>query len=1159
MGIAPDNLDSKQVARIIDLISEGEIEGFPSTTHPDGVQINRTTNEAQYNLAALKDVFFNNTPVLASTAEINSGTTIRDVQSSLNFDFVNAEYDFKYGTQDQTYLTGIGDTNQRTISVGVEIPKPSVDDDFEGLDRNDGSPVTRQITDTDVTSVRVVVGTPALQKAKKKGDVVGGYIGYKIEIQFNGGGFSAIPEFGIGQNGSPLAAGHFEIVGRTPDLFQAKHLINIPFGSAFPVDIRITRNLQEFRIDDVITDTLNWYDYTEKIGEKTRYPNSALVGLKFDAKQFPSIPQRSYRIRGVKVRIPSNATVDSTTGRLTYSGTFDGTFKAAREWCSCPAMILLDLLTNTRYGLGNYILTPEERKRDAAGTFEGSGADNVPENIDVYAFKKASEYCGELVNGEPRFSCNVALQSRKDAYSMIKDLCSVFRAMPKWELGTLSISQDSKEDDPNDDFTYVFNQTNVTEEGFSYQGTSLKTRHTCVSVKYFDLEKRDYVYELVEDEDAIDKYGYNKTSIEAFACTSRAQAYRLGKWLLYTEQNETEVVTFATDIAAGITVRPGDKIEIADPLKAGTTVSGRIASGSTTSSIKLDRSDVEMFGGQAPSDLTLSVILADGTFEQQSGCTIVGNTITPPAAFSQAPVAGAPFAIGYESVLLSTWRVLAVVEDEGTYGITAVSYDRRKYDFIEQDIDFTVRDISLLNDPPAAPTNITVQEVLYEAGGRVLQKLIIGWQASPRAAQYKVRYAYEGNSFTEVLTPSTAFTIDNTDQGEYTIQVLAIGYDLFQKKESQPATTTFNAVGKTAAPANIASLNISPVDGHFAELYWPQSTDLDVRIGGSVEIRHNPRTTGEIKWGESQEIVPAVNGSSTRKNVPLKEGTYLIRAKDSVGLYSEPAGIPSVVVDLPEPQDLELIQTYTENPTFGGTFSNMFYSSDEGGVALSATGQIDDITDFDAVTSLDFFGNLASSGEYQFASTLDLGAKFDVELLSVLQIRAFQPSDSWDERTELIDVWSDIDADDLSDTDVQLYVRSTNDDPSGSPTYGTWEPFVNNTKRGRGFQFKAVATTTNVAQNPLIEQLGVKVSVQRRTEQQRNITSGTSAKAITFPSAFYSIPSIGITAQDLNSGDFFQLSGISRTGFTVVFKNSSDTIISKVFDYQAVAHGKEIS
>ena len=1159
MGIAPDNLDSKQVARIIDLISEGEIEGFPSTTHPDGVQINRATNEAQYNLAALKDVFFNNTPVLASTAEINSGTTIRDVSSALNFDFVDAEYAFRYGTQDQEYLSSIGVANQRTISVGVEIPKPTSPTEDDGLDRNDGAPITRQITDTDVTSVRVVVGTPALQRAKKSGDVVGGYIGYKIEIQFNGGGFTAVPEFGMGQNGSPLAAGNFEIVGRTPDLFQAKHLINIPFGSAFPVDIRITRNLQEYRDDDVITDTLNWYDYTERIGEKTRYPNSALVGLKFDAKQFPNIPQRSYRIRGVKVRIPHNATVDSTTGRLTYSGDFDGTFKANREWCSCPAMILLDLLTNTRYGLGNYILTPEERARDAAGTFEGSGADNVPDNIDVYAFQKASEYCGELVNGEPRFSCNVSLQSRKDAYDMIKDLCSVFRAMPKWELGTLSISQDSKEADPNADFTYVFNQSNVTEEGFTYTGTSLKTRHTCVSVKYFDMERRDYVYELVEDEDAINKYGYNKTSIEAFGCTSRAQAYRLGKWLLYSEQNETEIISFATDIAAGITVRPGDKIKVGDPLKAGTTVSGRITSGSTTSSIKLDRSDTEMFGAQAPSTFTLNLILPDGTYEQKADCTIVGNTVTPSSAFSQAPVAGAPFAIGYEQVLLSTWRVLAVVEDDETYAITAVSYDRRKYDFIEQDIEFTPRDVTLLNEPPAAPTNLDVQEVLYEAGGKVLQKLIIGWQASPRAAEYRVRYAQDGNTFTTARTTVPDFTIDNTDKGTYTIQVVAIGYDQNLKKESQPAVITFEALGKTAEPANIASLNITPIDQHNAELHWPQSTDLDVRVGGTVEIRHTPHTDANAVWTKAQKIVPAVNGSSTRKIVPLKSGTYFIRAKDSIGKLSPVTGVPSVQVELPEPQDLEVVQTYTENPNFTGTFDNTFNSVTEGGLSLTGKGLIDEITDFDAVTNIDFFGGVESIGSYIFANTLDLSAKYDVELLADLELRNINPDDFWDSRTELIDTWTDIDADDFNETDAELYVRSTADDPSGTPTWSTWEPFVNSTKRGRAFQFKVELATDNTSQDPIVEALGVTVSLQRRTEQQSNISTGTSAKAITFPSAFYSTPSVTVTATDMATGDFFELTSISRTGFTIATKNSSGTIVSRTINYAATGHGKEIS
>ena len=1132
MGIEKDNLDSVQVARIIDLLSEGEIEGFPNAKHPDGVKISRTTALQQYYIASLKDTFFNNTPVLAANAPVNSGTTLADVRSYLNFDMDDALFESRLGTQDQDVTENIGIANQSTTAVNVKI--------------ENNTAVTRQITDTDVTAVRVTVGTPALQRIEKDGDIEGEKIKYKIEIQYNSGGYQQV-------------GSEHEIRGRTPDLYQRKHLIIFSPTGAFPVDIRITRTFQNTSDKHTIIDDFFWYDFTSRVDDKTRFPNSALVALRFDAQQFPNIPDRSYRIRGVKVKIPHNATVNQTTGALTYSGTFGGTFKTTKEWTTDPAFILYDLLTNTRYGLGNHVLTPEERAKDAAGNFDGAA--DVASNLDIYSFQAASAYCGETVTGDddPRFSCNVSIQSSFEAYDLINQLCSVFRVMPFWQAGGLSVAQDRKTEDPNADFTYVFNQTNVTEAGFQYSGSSMKTRHTCVSVKYFDMDLRDYVYELIEDEEAIKKYGYNKTSINAFACNSRKQANRLGKWLLYTQQYETEIVSFETDLAAGITVRPGDFIKIGDPVKAGQTVCGRFTSGSTTTSLKLDRSDVDMFGTQAPSTFTMNLVLPDGTYQQQAGCTIVGNTVTPPSAFRLAPVQGAPFAIGFTGLNLSTWRVVSVGENEDTYSVTASYHDRNKYDFIEQDVEFTQRDITQLNEPPEAPSNLVVEEVLYESAGRVLQKLVIGWQASARANNYRVRYRFNDNNFVTATTANTGFEIQNSDVGTYEVEVYALSYGIQQAKESQRASTTFVAVGKTAAPSNIASLNISPVDAHTAELYWPQSVDLDVRVGGSVEIRHTPHTDANAVWGRAQDIVPAVNGSSTRKIVPLKEGTYLIRAKDSLGNYAAPTGIPSVVVDLPEPQDLELVQTYTENPSFGGTFSNMFYSEAEGGIALTSGGLIDDITDFDAVTSIDFFGDLASSGEYQFASTLDLGAKYDVELLSVLQIRAFQPSDTWDDRTALIDTWNDIDADDLSDTDVQLYVRSTNDNPSGSPTYGTWEPFVNNTKRGRGFQFKAVATSSNVSQNPLIEQLGVKVRLQRRTEQQRNITSGTSAKAVTFPSAFYSIPSVGITAQDFDSGDYFQLSSISRTGFTVTFKNSSDTIISKVFDYMAVAHGKEIS
>ena len=1096
-NVAKDNLDSTQIARIIDLLGEGEIEGFPSASQ-------YTRGTATYDVAALKDVFFDNTQVLRDGADPANAQA-----SDYNFDVTtDAAYEFRYGTQDQAALRDLGVLNQTTVQVGVKVVKDT--------------PVTRTITDTDVTEFRVTVGTPALQRFQKDGDVTGARIEYDIEISYAGGAF--------------ISTGPFKIKGRTNDLFQRKHLYEV--GGDFPIAVRVKRITDDPAPSGENDTTENsdffFYDYTEKVNYRTRYPNSALFGLKINAQQFSQIPRRSYRVRGLKVQIPHNGTVQSD-GRIVYSGTFNGSLGAA-VWTSDPVWCLYDLLVNKRYGLGNHV---------------------VAADLDIYSFYAASQYCNEQVddlNGgvEPRFSCNVVLQTQQDAYKLIGQMCSVFRAMPFWEAGTLAFAQDRPED-----YLYVFNQTNVTEGGFTYSGSSRKTRFTCVSVKWFDTDVRDYQYELVEDEAGIKKFGYVKTSIDAFACTSQGQARRLGEWLLYTNSEETEVVSFDTDIAAGITVRPGDRIKIGDPVRSGQSVSGRCVAGSTTTSIKLSQSDTDLFGGSAPSTFTINVVLPDGSLGQAAGSTIVGNTVTAGSALSLAPTEGAPFSIGFSGLALSTWRVISVTENsEGTYTVTASAYNSSKYDHIERNQILERRDVTNLNDPPEAPTNLQCSEILYESAGSVLQKLIINWQSAIRATSYEVGVSVDDGNFKREITRTVDLEVLNSKVGTYEIEVVAIGPT---GKRSQPATLTFNAVGKTAPPANIASLNISPVDSHTAELYWPQSTDLDVRVGGTVEIRHTSHTDTNATWGRAQDIVPAVNGSSTRKNVPLKEGTYLIRAKDSLGNYAAPAGIPSVVVDLPEPQDLELVETYTEHSAFNGTLTNMFFSEAENGITLSSDGQVDDIEDFDEVTDIDFFGDTASSGEYQFENTLDLGAKFDVELLSVLQIRAFQPTDTIDDRTELIDDWNDVDADDLSDTDVQLYVRSTNDDPSGSPTYGTWEPFVNNTKRGRGFQFKAEATTENVAQNPLIEELGVTISLQRRTEKERNITSGTSAKAITFPSAFYSVPSIGITAQDFDSGDYFQLSSISRTGFTVTFKNSSDTIISKVFDYQAVGHGKEIS
>jgi predicted phage tail protein len=1192
-----DDLNSKQVAQIVDLLCEGEIEGFPNAG------ISHSTNPEQYAIGALKDVFFNNTPVLGAAASISGTTKITDadIEEHLNFDVGRGVFQTELGTQSQGPLTKFpGSTNSSTTQVNTEVPRGSTtgSDGDENIHLSDGAPVVRTITDVDVDQVNITVGVPALTRVKDNGKVRGLPLQYKIQIQYNGDSdFANVPISGstdVVDDQGYLGDGHFQINGYTPDLFQRTHeipldtkttvsgnIVNNP--NKYPINIRIIRTSQSVRPDDdTLRDDLIWYSFDQLITDKTSYPNSVVFGSQFDAQQFPSIPKRTFRIRGLKIRIPHNAAVRND-GSLDYSGTFNGTFKADRKWCNDPAWILYDLLTNTRYGLGSQILTPEERTRaEAKDGSQFEGTDDVAANLDVYDFQKASAYCSEQVSNnaggtEPRFSCNVVINSQSDAYKLIQQLCSVFRAMPFWEAGTsvagtggISIAQDRPED-----FIYVFNQSNVTQEGFSYSGTSMKGRPTCVAVRYFDMNARDFRQELVElssqfvtasdpNVDFLDKYGYNKQEIDAFACTSRAQARRLGKWFLYTSHRESEICSFQTDMAAGITVRPGDYVKISDPVRTGRVVAGRIASGSTTTAIKLDRSDTNMFGASAPTDFVFHTILPDGTYSATNNSNIVGNTVTPGSTLAMAPTAGAPFNIGYADVNLTQWRILTVEEGEGVYTVTAAAHERLKYEIIE-DASFTFPDrtVTQLAEKPDPVTNLQLEEILYEEGDKVLQKITVNWQQSVRANEYEVEYRFEAdNSVTEFVT-TTGYEILDTEVGRYQVTVRAVGYGLdveqTGKRYSSTTTATINAAGKTAPPSNIASLNITPIDLHSAELHWPEAADLDVKIGGTVEIRHNPRTTGDIKWSQSEKIVPTVNGSTTRKIVPLKDGHYLVRAKDSVGNYAPLTGIPTVKVEQPEPQDLEVVQTYTESPNFPGTFSQSFNSVDEGGITLEADGQIDDITDFDSVTNLDFFGNVVSIGNYIFANTLDMGAVYDVELLANLKITSINPDDFWDSRSDNIDTWNDIDADDLSETNAELYSRSTNDDPSGSPTYGTWEPFANSTKRGRGFQFKVEMETSNDSQDVVVQTLGVTVKLQRRTEQQRNISSGTSAKAVTFPSAFYSTPSITITATNMATGDFFELSSVSRTGFTITFKASGGSIVDRNFDYQAVGHGKEIT
>jgi len=720
--------------------------------------------------------------------------------------------------------------------------------------------------------------------------------------------------------------------------------------------------------------------------------------------------------------------------------------------------------------------------------------------------------------------------------------------MPYWAVGSLTVSQD-KPVDPS----YLFTLANVSEEGFSYSGSSLKTRPNVAVVSYMDLSLRDITYEVVEDAESIAKYGVVKTELSAFACTSRGQAHRIGEWLLYSERYSNETVTFATSVDAGVIVRPGQVISIADPVKAGARRGGRISS-ATTTAITVD----DATGLSTPG--TISVILPTGTVELRTVQSIAGSVITVTSAFTAAPNANSVWVYETTNIPTSTWRVLGIAEQDGSkYAITALSYNASKYDYIERDQPLQERDITDLNIVPAAPTNLSAVELLYDAGGIAKSKLVVDWDSVEGVQEYRIRYRPLNGNFTDLRIKRLDFEILDTTPGVYEIEVYAVGAN--SRTSVQPAFLTQQTFGKTAPPADVQNVSLIPGDALSGVLTWDRSPDLDVLLGGKVLIRHSTAMTGAT-WEQSQEIVAAAAGSQTQKQVPMLEGTYLLKFEDDTGNRSTTAN--TIVADFPEPQPRSLFKQYAEDqevPPFSGNTEGLVYSLDYDGLILDSGQFIDDMAtdgNFDALPALDAIGGVNPLGEYEFGSSWDMGAVYDVNLRRRFVTRPIVPAALWDDKVRLIDEWTLIDEDNTDTVNAALYVRTTTDDPAGTPVYGDWNEFANVIARGRGFQFKVRATSSDPDTNIVIDELGCLMELQLHTEQSGTLASGAGAYAVTFGNAFYQPPNVGITGFNMATGDFFTVTSVTRTGFTVEFKNSTGTSVNRNFTYTAVGYGREV-
>ena len=1108
----PDTLHSRQFATFLDLLSEGEIEGF-ATASKEGL----TKGTTAYNNAALKDIFLNNTPILRSTANSSSPATT-------DFNFQDVGFEPRFGTSNQTKISGI-ESSSSVTGVGVTVTA--------------SSPVTRQITNSNVDAVNVTITFPQIQKATNEGDLLGSTVQLKISVQYNSGGFTDVITD--------------TFTGRTADAYQRDYRINLT--GSFPVDIRVSRITAD-STDTSLIDAFQWTSFGEIIDDSNTYANSAYSSLRLDSMQFSSIPSRKFRIRGIKVRIPGaganssgTPSIDSATGRIIYPDgyIFNGVMGAA-QWCSCPSMILLDILTNSRYGFGDHI------------------SDST---LDLFSFVTASKFANTLVSDglggqEARFSCNVSIQSSSEAFDLINELAGVMRCMPIWTAGSITMTQDSPST-----ASYLFNLSNVTEDGFSYSGSSLKQRHTVISVSYFNMDSQEIDYEVVEDASAIAKFGSIVKQVKAFACTSRGQAARLGKAILFAEQNESEVCTFATSIDSGVVVRPGTIISVADPVRSGLRRGGKIKSVQSTTQITVDDSaNTDLPTTNNP---TLSIILPDGTLETKNISAISGAVITVSEAFSQTPNVNTNWLLQDDTVQSQLFRVITVEEQDGcNYTITALSYVNEKYAFIEDGATLPTRTISVLNELKDPPNALVADEKLVIINNQAVSKLIISWQPVSGVTQYQVNYRYNNGNFVSTTVSSPDFEIFNTNIGTYEIQVFS--YNTALELSATSTNLTFNAVGKTAVPSNVTGLSAEPINEKLVRLRWNLSTDLDVTHGGRVYVRHSTLTNGNGTFSNSTDLIEALAGNTTSAEVPYLEGEYILKFRDDGGRFS--TGETSVIIDLPDNQAPLVTQTRREDldsPKFQGTKNNVAFDATTNTLNLVGGGTFDSITDFDAVGSLDDFGGIVPLGTYDFGGTaggdtLDLGGVFSLDLKRHFLTEAFYPSDLFDSRG-LIDDITDFDGATATEVNAEMLVRVTQDNPSGSPTYSDFQTFANGTYKGRGFQFRAKLTSDDVAQDIKVSQLGYTASLQRRTEQGNVTASGAGAKAVTFTNPFFvgtssllgansNLPSVGINAQNMASGDFFEVTNISGTGFTVHFKNSSNASIDRNFTYQAVGFGK---
>ncbi|HBQ2238744.1 TPA: DUF1983 domain-containing protein [Klebsiella pneumoniae] len=794
---ADDTVNSRAMASILDLLGEGVVGGL---------------------INGAKSIFID-------------GVALENEDGSFNYSGVT--WDFRDGSQDQSPMPGFD---------FVETPK-AVNTQLKTTNA-----VTVAIDNDDADRVRVIMKFPSLRSIDKKtGDTNGTSVQFKFQLANGNGSFYDV--IATGESSSDVT-----LTAKKTGVYYRSYEIQLPKpGRAYKV--RVLRLSADSNDQYLFNDT--WVDSIgEIVDTPMNYPNSVLVGLKVNSEQFgSSMPSRSYLIRGLKIRVPSN--YDENTN--TYNGVWDGTFKLLSS--SNPAWILFDLLTNARYGLGKFV---------------------SESMIDLGQLYQIGRYCDEEVDDgfggkEKRFAINTQITSRQDAYRLIQDIAGAFRGMVFWAGGMVNIMQDSPSDP-----VMLFTNANVKDGLFTYKGSARKDRPSVALITYNNKQdgyKQNVEY--VEDQEAMARYGERKTEAVAFGCTCRGQAHRVGLWLLYTARMESDMITFTAGLDASF-LMPGETVLIQNKYRAGKRNSGRIVS-FTKNSITLD----------APVSLKNSgsfirIINQEGKIVErdinETGDNITKVTFKTALATADQPVANGVWTITEPDLVPMRARVVAIAQGEtpGSFDITVVQNNASKYQAIDNGAALVPENTTVLDPTYSKPSNLVISEGTYlSSPGNLSVKLMLAWEGKSPEYWVSWRRSDEGNvsNWQSARATEEQYEIVNVaENGRYDFQLYSVS---FGGKKSEIITAVYQVKGTMTPPGAPTSLT-AVGDYRNVVLNWVNPDSVDLAQINVYASKTNKLDTATL-------IAQAATTTFTHAGLGDNETWYYwIRAVNKRGMVGQP-------------------------------------------------------------------------------------------------------------------------------------------------------------------------------------------------------------------------------------------------------------------------------